>query len=69
MIFFFFGREYSDYLFGMLSGIIFFVYGVALLITPMPVVDSLTNLVVACVMWAAGTYIMLRASYELIKNE
>ena len=62
------GREYKDFMIGFLSGIMFFVYGVALLINPLPTIDALTNTLVATILWGLGAYIMIRSGYEQIKK-
>lgn len=68
IVFFIMGREYQDYLFGLMSGFLFFLYGVAILITPLPTIDSFTNLLIGNASWGAGLYIILRGSIERFKG-
>ncbi len=66
--FFIIGREYKDFAFGFIGGLVFFLYGVGLLITPLPTVSNLTNLVLSTAMWGIGAYIIIRGSIEAIQN-
>lgn len=62
------GREYEDYLLGTLGGIVFFIFGVALLINPLPTISSLTNDLVGHACWAVGLYVFLRGTWEAISG-
>jgi len=68
LAFFVLGREYQDAFFGLASGVVFLVYGVGIMISPLPVLDSLTDLAVAMVCWGAGLYILIRGGVELAKG-
>ena len=59
-------RQYKDYTLGFLSGVVFFVAGLSVFITPMPTLDELVNISLAITYWAVGAYIIFRAAIELI---
>lgn len=68
VVFFIIAREYKDFTIGLLSGITFFVYGVAIIIDPLPELSALSSTMIGVVSWSVGAYIMLRASIEKLKG-
>ena len=48
----------------ILGGLLLFIYGIAILIVPLPVITSLTNDLVGAVCFGFGAYIWIKASME-----
>ncbi len=67
--FFLIAKQFQDQSFGFLSGIIFLLFGVAVLIDPIPGLSSLMNDVTGHVGWGIGAYILVRGSLEAIQVE
>ena len=63
-----FGFSCKEYVPGILGGLFLFLYGVELVINPLPVFSSLMNLIIASVNFGFGAYVWIRGSIEAIRE-
>lgn len=62
------GYGYSQWIPGVLGGIILFLFGVSILITPIDTFTNLQNLLVAVPCFGFGGYVMIVGSVEKIQE-
>jgi len=61
----FFGFRFKEAILGIFGGVLLFIFGVSILMTPLLGVASLTNTLVGSVTFGVGAYIWLRGGYEM----
>ena len=58
------GFAHKERFTGLFGAILLSLYGVVILINPLPVVGSLANDALGSVMWGYGSYLIIRTTYE-----
>jgi len=58
--------QYKNNILGVFGGLFFFLYGVALVIVPLPLVSDLINIVAASISWGFGAWLMYSAAVQEI---
>ena len=64
LILIWFGLQFKDYMMGVFGGLTIFLYGITILLNPIPSLQGLTNLFLGSVCFGLGGYIFIRGSLE-----
>jgi hypothetical protein len=63
-----FGFQFNEKIAGIIGGLLMFLYGVVLTITPIVGIPDLQNIIIAFVCYGYGAYIMIRGGLELMNE-
>ncbi len=67
--FLWFGAEYESYTIGLMSGFLFFGFGLAIIISPLPSITGFHNDILSTFLWGLGLFVILAAATEITEMD
>lgn len=62
------GFAYRESFAGIIGGLLLFLFGLMIVIDPLPVLSTTLNLVLGNICWAYGAYLWVVGAYELLQS-